>query len=78
MLTAVSRENAPCSEKKRLMTQYHTATSRFHDVVAKLQREMGALWKDEYDHVIRYVDEARIKSEESRVAIDRHVSTHGC
>ena len=49
----------PCAEKKRLMTEYDTVTSRFYDVVTKLLREMRALSKDEYDRRARSVDEAR-------------------
>ena len=78
MLTAVSKENRPCAEKKRLLTEYDTATSRFYDVVTKFLRDIRALSKDECDRAAQSADEARIRSEEARIELERHVSTHGC
>ena len=67
-----------CQEEQRLLSEYGTATSKFAVVVTSLQKELGTLSKDDYDSRVRSVDEARSKSEEARLALERHIRGHGC
>jgi hypothetical protein len=65
-------------KKTQLMTGYGTATGAFADAVTKLEHEMGTLSQAEYDRRAQAVNEAQIKSEEARLAVERHVGMHRC
>jgi hypothetical protein len=39
---------------------------------------VGTSTKDEYVRLQLLVDEARVKSEQSRLALERHVTEHKC
>lgn len=42
-----------------------------------IQERAGVMKKDHYRRVRSYVDEARVKVEEARRALERHASEHG-
>ena len=67
-----------CEEKARLVADYEAATKRFSASVTNLQRKMGTSPKGEYDRLQRISDEARVKSEQSRLALEQHVAAHRC
>lgn len=67
-----------CEEKARLVGEYETATGRFSAAVTELQRKMGTSPKAEYDRLQRVSDEARVKSEQARLVLERHTAAHGC
>ena len=67
-----------CEEKARLVADYEAATKRFSASVTNLQRKMGTSPKAEYDRLQRVSDEARVKSEQSRIALEQHVAAHRC
>lgn len=67
-----------CEEKKRLAAEYEATTARFAESVRELNRKMGTSPKSEYDRLQRASDEARIKSEQARLALEQHVADHGC
>ena len=67
-----------CQEKRQLLSEYDTATSKFAVVVTSLQSDLGTLPKDDYDSRAQSVDKARSKSEEARLALERHIGEHGC
>ena len=68
----------PCDEKERLVSEYEAATNRFAASVTDLQRKMGVSSREEYEGLQRVVTEARVKSEQSRLALEQHVATHRC
>lgn len=68
----------PCEEKARLAMEYETATSKFSEAVRDLRRKMGTSPKDEYDRLDRASNEARVRSEQARLALEQHIAAHRC
>lgn len=67
-----------CEEKARLASEYQETSRKYADAVAELTKKMGTSAKAEYEWLTRAVDEARVKSEQSRLALEQHVATHNC
>jgi hypothetical protein len=67
-----------CPEKERLATEYEVATVRFAAAVTDLNRNMGTSVRSEYQRLQRVADEARVKSEQARLALEQHVAAHQC
>ena len=67
-----------CEEKVRLAMEYETATSRFSGAVRELRLKMGTSPKDEYDRLERASNEARVRSEQARLALEQHTAAHRC
>lgn len=67
-----------CEEKARLMSDYNAATSKFSEAVAELHRRMGTSPKEEYERLDRAANEARVKSEQARLALEQHIAAHRC
>jgi hypothetical protein len=62
-----------CAEKTRLVL-----TKEFSEGVTELQLKMGTSPKTEYETLSRATDEARVKSEQARLALEQHVAAHDC
>ena len=67
-----------CEEKNRLAMEYDTATAKFSEAVRELHRRMGTSPKNEYDRLERASNEARVRSEQARLALEQHVAAHCC
>jgi ATP-dependent helicase YprA (DUF1998 family) len=67
-----------CEEKRRLATEYEAATAKFSEAVTELRKKMGTSAKEEYQRLDRAANEARVKSEQARLALEQHVSAHRC
>jgi len=67
-----------CEEKQRLGSEYEAATKKFSKAVSDLQQKMGVSSKAEYDRLARAADEARVKSEQARLALEQHIGDHRC
>jgi ATP-dependent helicase YprA (DUF1998 family) len=67
-----------CEEKTCLATGYDTATFAFSQAVSELHRKIGTYPKEEYQRLERLSSEARVKSEQARLALEQHISTHRC
>jgi hypothetical protein len=67
-----------CDEKTRLATEYDAATSAFSEAVKELHRKIGTSPKEEYKRLERISSEARVKSEQARLALEQHISAHRC
>ncbi len=67
-----------CEEKTRLAMEYEAATSAFSEAVKELHRKIGTSPKEEYRRLERISTEARVKSEQARLALEHHISTHRC
>lgn len=65
-----------CTIKTRLVTEYEAETKKFAAALTELQQKVGTSTKDEYVRLQLLVDEARVKSEQSRLALERHVTEH--
>ena len=58
-----------CEEKTRSLKRYETSTSAFSDAVLELHRKICTSPKDEYERLERISSDARVKSEQARLAI---------
>jgi hypothetical protein len=67
-----------CDEKARLAKEYNVATAKFSEAVAELQRTIGTSTKLDYERLQRVSDEARVKSEQARLALEQHSAAHRC
>lgn len=67
-----------CEEKQLLGSEYEAATKNFSRAVSELQQNMGVSSKAEYERLARASDEARVKSEQARLALEQHISAHRC
>jgi hypothetical protein len=68
----------PLSEKDRLLKQYADATLAFSNGVQELRRKIGTSPKDECERAEGFSNEARVISEQARLALERHIATHRC
>jgi hypothetical protein len=67
-----------CEEKNRLLKEYEAATVAFSAAVIELRRRMGISPKEEYKRLAQVSNEARVKSEAARLALEQHIAAHGC
>jgi hypothetical protein len=82
MLKIVQLSEVPtamsCEEKARLLRQYDNATLAFSNAVQELRRNNGTSPKEEYERLERISSEARVKSEQTRLALEQHIAGHSC
>jgi hypothetical protein len=67
-----------CPEKSRLAQEYGLATALFAEAVKELHRRMGTSPREEYARLDRAANEARVKSEHARLALEQHIAAHTC
>jgi hypothetical protein len=67
-----------CEIKIRLTSDYEAATTLFSEAVTALRRRIGTSTKEEYDRLTRAANDARVKSEQARLALEQHVADHRC
>jgi hypothetical protein len=67
-----------CEEKVRLAKIYETATAKFSEAVTQLRHKIGVSPKEEYQRLELAANEARLESEQARLALERHTSAHSC
>jgi hypothetical protein len=67
-----------CEIKIRFISDYEAATALFSEAVTELRRRMGTSTKDEYDRLAWAANDARVKSEQARLALEQHVAEHRC
>lgn len=67
-----------CEEKRLLIGKYGAAVKHYSATVADLNRTRGKILKHEYNQLLELSEEARVMSERTRVALDRHTAEHGC
>ena len=68
----------PCEEKARLARVYESATGIFSDAVTELQQKIGVSARQEYERLNRNANEARLKSEQARLTLEKHIAAHRC
>ena len=69
---------ANCEEMKRLAQDYEATTAKFAEAVRQLRENIGTTKRLEYDRLQRVSDEARLKSEQARLALEQHKAAHKC
>ena len=67
-----------CEEKSRLAKEYEAATAAFSEAVKELNRRIGTSPQEEYRRLERISSEARVKSEQTRLALEEHIAAHHC
>jgi hypothetical protein len=67
-----------CDEKRRLASEYDAMTKKFANAVSDLHQRMGTSPKLEYERLQRVSDDARVKSEQTRIALETHIAAHEC
>lgn len=67
-----------CEEKNRLATEYEVSTTKFSEAVSELREKMGKSAKEEYQRLDRAANQARVKSEQARLALEGHIAAHRC
>jgi hypothetical protein len=67
-----------CVEKLRLAEEYDLATKNFSEGVEELHGRMGTTGREEYARLERAANEARVKSEQTRLALEHHIAAHRC
>ena len=67
-----------CDVKIRLTVQYEAATSLFSEAVTELRQKIGTSTKEDYEQLGRRANEARVKSEQARLALEQHLAEHRC
>jgi NAD(P)-dependent dehydrogenase (short-subunit alcohol dehydrogenase family) len=58
-----------CEEKARRASEYETTAQKYADAVSELNKKMGTSAKSEYARPARAAGEARVKSEQARLAL---------
>jgi hypothetical protein len=61
--------------KTRLVREYEEATAAFSEAVKELRRRMGTSPKEDYKHLQRIANEARLKSGQTRFSLEQHIDT---
>jgi hypothetical protein len=67
-----------CGEKTRLLAEYSVPTDAFSEAVQELRQKIGTSPREEYRRLEQITLEARLKSEQARLALEQHIATHGC
>ncbi len=66
-----------CEEKRRLATEYEAATTKFSEAVTELRKRMGTSPREEYLRRDRTANEARVRPEQARPALEQRVAARG-
>jgi hypothetical protein len=67
-----------CKVKIRLISQYEEATTLFSEAVTELRRKIGISTRENYEQLGRRANDARVKSEQARLALEQHIAEHRC
>ena len=67
-----------CAEKDRLLLEYRQAADQYAVAVAELSRRIGISSLDDYQKLHQAAESARIRSNEARDRLARHLAAHGC
>jgi hypothetical protein len=73
-----SASSSVCAEKQPLVAAHDVATNAFAAAVTNLHELIGTSAKSEYSRLRQTVDEARLGSEQARLALEGHIETHQC
>jgi hypothetical protein len=65
-----------CNEYRRLFDAYQEATAEYTQSVGALSRT--AAGSSQFTALWRACENARIASEQARIALDTHIAEHGC
>jgi hypothetical protein len=72
------QQSPVCGEKERLLRAYRCASSDYQRAVLVLTERLGVLPKKEYEQLRQFIDLSRGAIDGAHMALDQHVSKHGC
>ncbi|MGA8042278.1 MAG: hypothetical protein WCA37_05690 [Terracidiphilus sp.] len=64
--------------KVQLASEDEAATAEFSKAVAEPQRNIGTSSKEKYEELGRIATDARLRSEQARLALEKHTADHQC
>lgn len=68
-----------CEEKSRLLMEYKAAMSGFSEAVKEMRQRIATRSpKEEHKRLEQTANEAHARSEQARLALEQHISTHRC
>lgn len=67
-----------CDVEVRLTSEYEDATALFFAAVTELRRKIGISTKEHCEQLGRMANDARVKSEKARLALEQHIAEHRC
>jgi len=67
-----------CAEKDRLLLEYRQAADQYAAAVAELSRRIGISSLDDYQKLHQAAESARIRSNDARDRLARHLAEHHC
>ena len=67
-----------CEEKIRLAEEYRRTVLIFGAAVSELQELMATSSKQQYERLRIRSEDARLKCERARIALEDHTTLHGC
>ncbi len=67
-----------CQEKLRLMDTYNSETGVLARSVEALAAKAGDPSREGYGDLWRLAGEGHLRSQQARLALERHVAEHGC
>jgi hypothetical protein len=67
-----------CEQHDELLATYQKAVALFSTTLDALQAGRATIARGEYERMRSYVEQTRLKAEDARVDLERHVAEHGC
>lgn len=67
-----------CAMKVQLASEHEAATALFSKAVAELRLNLGTSTKEEYEQLDRLANDARVKSKQALLALEKHTAEHRC
>jgi len=68
----------PCLEKARLVEEYHRAALEYSRVVRELHSKLTTSTASEHELLRETANNASIKCKAAHLAVEKHVTEHGC
>jgi len=69
---------SPCEKKRKLLSEYNSATQAYVAAVNELRSRMSTSPKALYDQLYQAAEETRSKSELARKSLLKHTHEHNC
>jgi len=77
-MEAATQAAPECGDKEHLHNLYEMTVADYNRAFAFLRSDLGTLRKADYVKIREYIEVARLKSEDARLALEKHIAEHGC
>jgi hypothetical protein len=67
-----------CPDKARLLVAYNDAAQEFSVALSQLRGNAPVVPQEEYERLRLVMEEARLRTDNARWDLERHVAEHGC